>query len=176
MKRLLLILAFFGASVAARAAGGSVSPGSLANVTGPVAISGNVTLSSMSVVDAYTTSFGAVTAASTSTLTWTEVTDRLGEFVTSSFTAITAGYYQVTIDGGASQTAGTGCLLVKVNGTTIAGGDACNTGVTALLSVIPVSITRTVNLAANDILRVDASATTANVTFAKLHLSIVRVP
>jgi hypothetical protein len=143
---------------------------------GGITIVGNPVLSSASVVDAYNASFGSVTAGSTSTLTWTEVTDRLSEFVTSSFTAITAGYYQVTADGGASQTAGTGCLLLKVNAVTVNNGDACATGATALVTNLPISITRILNLSANDIVRVDASATTANTTFAKLHLTIQRVP
>lgn len=156
------------------------APQDLATTSAPsfagLTVVGNLVSSSASVVDAYNLSFGAVTAGSTSTLTWTEVTDRLSEFVTSSFTAITAGYYQITADAGASQTAGTGCLLIKVNGTTIIGGDQCQTGATALLTIIPVAITRILNLSASDIVRVDASATTANTTFVKLHLSIHRVP
>lgn len=146
-----------------------------ATVTGSLSVVGNITFSSNSIVDAYTSSFGAITAGSTSTLTWTEVTDRLSEFVTSSFTAKTAGYYHVNVDAGASQTAGTGCLLLKVNNVTIAGGDACIAGVTALLGVFDLSMNRTLSLSANDIVRIDGSATTANVTFQKMHLSIIRV-
>ncbi len=142
----------------------------------PLDVTGNVRLSSVSVVDAYNSSFGAVTAASTSTLTWTEVTDRLGEFVTSSFTATMAGYYQVIAEAGAAQTAGSGCLLLKVNGTTIAGGNVCTTGVTALASVLTLSENRILNLSANDIVRIDGSATTANVTFQNMTLTINRIP
>lgn len=145
-------------------------------INNSVTINGAITLSSASVVDAYNASFGAVTAGSTSTLTWTEVTDRLSEFVTSSFTATTAGYYEVSVDAGASQTAGTGCLLIKVNGAEPVGGEQCQTGATALLTVIPIPLTRILNLSASDIVRIDASATTANTTFQKLHLAIRRVP
>lgn len=139
-------------------------------------VNGNVTLSSMSVVDAFNASFGSVTSGSTSTLTWTEVTDRLSEFVTSSFTAITAGFYELTADASASQTAGTGCLLIKVNGAEPLGGESCVTGATALLTVLDIPISRILNLSANDIVRIDGSATSANVTFQKMHLAIRRVP
>lgn len=141
-----------------------------------VAITGDLTVSQASIVDAYNSSFGAVTAASTSTLTWTEVTDRLNEFVTSSFTVTTAGFYEIRVQAGASQTAGTGCLLLKNNGSTITGGDSCVTGATALATVLDVNMVRILNLAANDIIRVDGSATSANVTFQKMHLTIKRLP
>ena len=137
---------------------------------------GTVTLSSNSIVDAYNLSFGAVTADSTSTVTWTEVTDRLGEFTTSSFTAVSAGYYEVTAHAGASQTAGSACLLLKVNDAKPLGGEACNQGVTGLASVLDVSITRVLSLAANDIVRLDASATTADATFLKMTLTIKKIP
>lgn len=135
-----------------------------------------LTASSMSIVDARNASFGAVTAGSTSTVTWTETIDRIGEFVTSSFTATSAGFYRISAEAGASQTAGTGCLLIKVNGSTIADGDECATGATALATVIPISINRVLSLSANDIVRIDASATTANVTFLKMHLTVNRIP
>lgn len=143
---------------------------------GAATFQGNVTLSSNSIVDAYNTSFGAVTAGSTSTLTWTEVTDRLGEFVTSSFTATTSGYYEVIAHAGASQTAGTACILLKVDGSLINGGEACNQGVTGLASILDVSVSRILNLTAGQIVRFDASATTANATFQKLTMTIKRVP
>jgi hypothetical protein len=147
--------------------------------TAPVAtleVKGDVSLSSMSVVDAYNTSFGSVTSGSTSTLTWTEVTDRLNEFVTSSFTVVIAGYYDIDAAAEASQTAGTGCLLLKKGGTTVTGGNVCTTGGTALATVLPVHVHRILNLAANDIIRIDASATSANVTFQNMTLTITRRP
>lgn len=137
---------------------------------------GSVTFSSMSIVDAYNPSFGAVTSASTSTLTWTEVTDRLNEFVTSSFTVTTAGFYHITVTASASQTAGTGCLLIKNNSTTIAGGTQCTTGATALATALTISMSRVLSLAANDIIRIDGSATSANVTFQQMFLTVERVP
>lgn len=143
---------------------------------GPLTVVGNPTFSSATVIDAYADSFGAVTAGSTSTVTFTEVVDRLGEFVTSSFTAITAGYYEIVLHTGISQTAGTGCLICKKNAVSIAGGTVCNQGVTALASVLDLSFTRILNLAANDIIRFDASAATANATFQKMTLTIKRLP
>lgn len=143
---------------------------------GPLTVAGTVTLSSDTIVDAYSDSFGAVTAGSTSTVTWTEVTDRLAEFVTSSFTATTAGFYEVIAHSGVSQTAGTACLIVKKNGSSFAGGTVCNQGVTGLASILDTSFTRILSLSANDIIRVDASATTANATFQKMALTIKKVP
>lgn len=143
---------------------------------GTVTFSGGFSLSSMSVVDAYSDSFGAVNAGSTSTITWTEVTDRLGEFVTSSFTATSGGYYEVISHAGVSQTAGSACLILKVNATSPAGGSSCNQGVTALASILDISITRILNLNAGDIVRLDASATTANATFQKLSLTVKELP
>lgn len=152
--------------------------GSTSFISGQVIVgngTSGLTSAAPTIVDAYNASFGAVTSGSTSTLTWTEVTDRNTEFVTSSFTVTTAGFYEITVDGGASQTAGTGCFLIKNNSTTIAGGTACITGATALATVLTVSVGRVLNLAANDIIRVDASATSANVTFQTLHLTIKRI-
>lgn len=144
--------------------------------SGAVTFGANLTFSSNTVIDAVNGSFGSVTAGSTSTLTWTEVTDRLSEFVTSSFTAITAGFYEVTAQAEASQTGGTGCLLMKKNGTTIAGGNICTAGGAALATILPITNNRILNLAANDIIRVDGSATTANVTFQNMTLTVKRVP
>lgn len=139
-------------------------------------VNGTVRFSSNTVIDAYSDSFGAVTAASTSTVTWTEVTDRLGEFTTSSFTATLPGYYEIVAHSGVSQTAGTACFILKTNGTAITGGTVCNQGVTALASILDLSITRILNLSANDIVRIDASATTANATFQKMTFTVKRVP
>lgn len=138
-------------------------------------VNGTVRLSSNSVVDAIFLAGQAVTSGSTNTLTWTEITDRLGEFVTSSFTVVLAGLYELSVQAGASQTAGTGCLLVQKNGVTIAGAESCATGATALLTVLNPQLTRIFNLAANDIIQVRGSATSANVTFQKGTLSIKRV-
>lgn len=143
---------------------------SSATVTGNLVVSGN------SLVDTYSSSFGPVTAGSTSTVTWTEVIDRNTEFVTSSFTATNSGYYEINLHSGVSQTAGTGCLHIKKNGTQIAGGLVCNQGVTGLASVLDVSITRILLLAANDIIRVDASATTADATFQKMSFTVKEQP
>lgn len=129
-----------------------------------------------SVVDAFNASFGAVTAGSTSTLTWTEVIDRQNEFVTSSFTVVAPGLYEVGAQANASQTAGTGCLLIKLNGTSIAGGSVCATGATALATVLGITNNRILSLAAGDIVRVDASATSANVTFQNMTLTIRKQP
>jgi hypothetical protein len=177
VKRLAVLLCAVLLSGAAHAvrtsSGGAVKAGATVatlSVSGPVSFAGN------SVVDAFNASFGSVTAGSTSTLTWTEVTDRLNEFVTSSFTAVSTGFYEVAVLGNVSQTAGTGCILLKVNGNPILGGESCNTGVTALASVLPVTLDRILKLNAGDILRVDASATTANGTFQKMQLMVKRVP
>lgn len=149
---------------------------SLVMTSSLVTIGAPIVHSSASVVDAYSDTSGTITAGSTATLTYTEVVDRLGEFVTSSFTAITAGYYEVIAHAGISQTAGSACLIVKQNGSAFAGSTVCNQGVTALASVLDVSFTRILNLAANDIVRVDASATTANAVFQKLTFTIKQVP
>lgn len=155
---------------------GAVSVTGLLSPSAGITVSGSPTFSSATIIDAHTPSFGAVTAGSTSTVTWTEVTDRLGEFVTSSFTAITAGYYEIITHGDVSQTAGSACLLLNINAVIPAGGIVCNQGVTALASILDISITRILNLAANDIVRVDASATTADATFQKMQLTIKRLP
>lgn len=147
-----------------------------ATISGTTTLGGNLTFSSATIVDAYSDSFGAVTAGSTSTVTYTEVIDRLGEFVTSSFTAITAGYYEIIAHAGVSQTAGTACLIVKKNSTTITGGTVCNQGVTGLASILDLSFTRVLLLAANDVVRIDADAITANATFQKCTLTIKRLP
>lgn len=127
------------------------------------------------VIDAYNPSFGPVSAASTSTITWTEGYDRTSEFVTSSFTVVNSGQYEIIVHAGISQTAGTGCLILKVGGASFAGGTVCNQGVTALASVLDLSMTRILNLSAGNILRVDASATTADATFLKTNLTIKRI-
>lgn len=134
------------------------------------------TATANSVVDVQNPSFGAVTAGSTSTLTWTEVTDRLTEFNSSSFTATYAGYYEVIARAEVSQTAGSACLLLKVNNVMPAGGDSCNQGVTGLLSVLELNLPRILNLAASDVVRIDGSATTADGTFQKMKMTIKRVP
>lgn len=141
-----------------------------------LSVVGNVVLSSASVIDVYSDSFGSVTAGSTSTVTWTEVVDRLGEFVTSSFTVTIPGYYEIVAHSGASQTAGTACLILKKNGTSPAGATVCNQGVTGLASVLDVSLTRIMSLVAGDIIRIDAAAVTANATFQKMTMTIKRVP
>ena len=155
---------------------GQVTISSSTLVDASLTVDGNVTLSSNSVVDAYTDSFGPVTAGSTATVTWTETIDRLSEFVTSSFTATTAGYYEVIAHAGASQTAGSACLIIKKNNASFAGNTSCNQGVTGLASILDVSITRVLNLSANDVIRLDASATTADATFEKMTMTIKRLP
>lgn len=141
-----------------------------------LAVVANFTASSMTVVDTFISSTTAIPAASTTTLTWTEVTDRLNEFATSTFTVTLAGYYEVSVNADVSQTAGTGCLLIKNNNATIAGGVGCATGVTALLSVLNPRISRILNLAVNDKIAVAGSATTATATFTNASLTIKRVP
>lgn len=128
--------------------------------------------SQLSVVDAFNASFGSVTSGSTSTLTYTEVTDKNSEFVTSTFTAVAPGLYEITAGADASQTAGTGCLILKVNNASPNGGTVCSTGATALLTVPAITINRILALAAGDTVRVDGSATTANVTFTNLTLTV----
>lgn len=153
----------------------SVKAGGPASVSS-LTVNGSLVASSNTVIDAYNPSFGAVTAGSTGTVTWTEVTDRLGEFVTSSFTVTMSGYYEITANSGVSQTAGSACLLIKNNGTLVTGGEACNQGVTALASILDVSVSRILNLTAGNVIRVDASATTSNATFVKATLTIKKVP
>lgn len=156
---------------------GSTTPITAMTINGStVSFSGGFSLSSSTVIDAFTPSFGAVTAGSTSTVTWTEAIDRLGEFVTSSFTVTSGGYYEINANSGISQTAGSGCLIIKVNGTSPSGGSACNQGVTALASILDVSITKILNLSVGDIVRIDASATTANATFLSAGLTIKELP
>lgn len=151
-----------------------------AGTTVPVQVlsldTGGVTFSSMTLIDAYKASFGPVTAGSTSTVTWTETVDRLAEFTTSSFTALTTGYYEVIVHGGVSQTAGSACFLLKLNNASFSGGIACNQGVTGLASVLDLSITKILSLTAGDIVRVDASATTADATFLNAMLTIKELP
>lgn len=151
-----------------------------AGTTTPIQVlsldTGGVSFSSMTLIDAYNASFGAVVAGSTSTITWTESVDRLAEFTTSSFTALTTGFYEFNVNGGVSQTAGSACILLKVNSVAPGGGVACNQGVTALASVLDVSITKILSLTAGDIVRVDASATTANATFLNVGLTIKELP
>lgn len=144
--------------------------GSTLTVAGPVAFTSNT------VIDAYSDSFGAVTAGSTSTVTWTEVVDRNSEFVTSSFTVTLSGLYEVIAHSGVSQTAGNACLIVKKNNASFVGNTVCNQGVTGLASILDVSYARIMNLVAGDVVRVDASATTANATFQKMSLTIKRIP
>lgn len=138
-------------------------------------ITGDVILASNTLIDAYSDSFGAVTAGSTSTVTYTEVVDRLSEFVTSSFTVTLAGFYEVNAHSGVSQTAGSACLILKKNAVSLAGGTVCNQGVTGLASVLDVSLTRILSLSAADIIRIDASATTANATFQKMTFTVKRL-
>lgn len=154
----------------------SMNSAGVVTISSNIVVSGNATFSSLSVVDGFFVTAQTVTSGSTSTLTWTEVTDRLSEFVTSSFTVTLAGYYEISVQAGASQTAGSGCLLIKNNGTTISGAESCSTGATALATVLNPTLTRIFNLAAGDIIRVDGSATSANVSFQKATLSIKRIP
>lgn len=129
-----------------------------------------------SIVDAFNTSFGSITSGSTSTLTWTEVTDRNNEFVTSTFTVVSPGFYEINVQANASQTAGTGCLLIKKNNVTVTGANVCTTGATALATVLGIVDDRILSLAAGDTIYIAGSAASANVTFQNMTLTIQRKP
>lgn len=139
-------------------------------------IVGVVQASSMTIISGYFTAGQTVTSASTSTLTWTEVLDRQNEFVTSSFTVVLAGNYEILAQVNASQTAGTGCILVKKNSVSFPDGQSCATGATALATVLNPSVMIVETLAVGDIIRFDASATSANVTFQSANFVIKRLP
>lgn len=137
---------------------------------------GEILASSMTVINGRDPTGFAATAGTSNIFAWTETIDRLGEFVTSSFTVVLPGYYEVSVNSEVAGTASTGCIFLKKNGTAITGAQNCSVGPAAVALTMSNSLTWIENLAAADIISVWGSGAGATATFDNLTLSIRRLP
>lgn len=136
-------------------------------------VTGSITASSHTVINAATTGGQAVTSGNTNLLTETETIDRNGEFTTSSFTVTIAGYYLISGKADTATTAGTGCILFRKNGSAISGATSCSPTIGADLSL---SLTWVENLVVNDVIDMSGSAASDTMTFSNKVLTITRLP